>query len=1077
MVQSRVFDLIRQAIAMAVDDEDDRLRRERPVAILENAFAELDEMVVHTRLVMLGDHEALTTCRRWLSERAVPRPDHHLAPEPGHDGHGPGPVGDGPGHGVSGSVNPQPVLDLLIGAAFTALDDDRLRQADLSTLGAELGRHFGILEGLRDAAVDVLGGLAGRDRLLGLLDLLDHFGHPHDLPRLPNELDDCIMAVQQALSRPGNGVSTGMRETAARIDPNTSKIADVSPDPVCAGQTITISSSPSDRFSAVQPADVTVLFSPCGVPGTDVVWAADQVTATVPASASSGQVYFGTPEPPTVVAPGEDLVAVLGSCPLFAGMGGRTMGMAMYDLLPLSICPDTFVVVGASNATVINHRPAIKRFQALDASNAELGNRPVEPGTAVTLSWESSSDTGTASARILAGGQVLYSGLPVAGTVVHSVTPQTMNLLLEVSNGCGTSTRALSIALVRRFSLQPANLILAPGQSATVTLSTSVPSGQAIVAVLVTTEPQRVQISSGVVSIPPNQTQATFQVTGLAPGRPDHTPSGVVIAGRQGYETASASVWVQRPIGDHEVVAYGPSDPGTPKVDVVAVHAAATPGGKVLLFSYDEADWAHMDKAKSALWDPVARVATRVPHARNLFCSGHCYLGDGRLLVAGGQSTAQRFAATIGSWLELHQAFFGAGADHDLHTYDPMTQTWARHRDMPGARWYPPCTTLPNGLALIVGGYADHAQGSMNTDFEIFDGAQNKIIARKYFPGRLYPFVHVLPGGTLFYHAADLTMLFALHPTTREPVVGALAPVYRTAPPGNTRTYNGQGASVLLPLDPDQPDKVRVLVVGGGGAADGKLNRLTTASNTAEIFQFDPSTGSLLGQAGWRTTMDSSGSQTFLTTPRFMADAVLLPDGTVAIIGGAGAGQADDVGGPAIMWVESFDPETETFTTMTPITVPRLYHSCALLLADGSVLIAGSTGSWFSYEVGGGLTNEYRLEMYYPPYLYRGPRPVFTLPSPSIAYGQTVDITVTSGDGTAIERVALLRLGSTTHTNNMDQRHVLMKIVSRSSGSVRVTAPPDGTVAPPGPYLLFLVKGQALGDRVPSIGTHVMVGP
>jgi hypothetical protein len=166
---------------------------------------------------------------------------------------------------------------------------------------------------------------------------------------------------------------------------------------------------------------------------------------------------------------------------------------------------------------------------------------------------------------------------------------------------------------------------------------------------------------------------------------------------------------------------------------------------------------------------------------RNLFCAGHCFLGDGRLLVAGGQSTAQRLAATIGSWLEMHQLLFGAGADHDLHTFDPMTETWSRHKpDMPGARWYPTCTTLPNGRALIVAGYADHAQGSMNTDFEVFDGATNKIITRKGFAGTgLFPFVHVLPGGTLFLHSADLTMLFSLNPTTQEPTIGTLAPAYR----------------------------------------------------------------------------------------------------------------------------------------------------------------------------------------------------------------------------------------------------------------------------------------------------------
>ena len=102
---------------------------------------------------------------------------------------------------------------------------------------------------------------------------------------------------------------------------------------------------------------------------------------------------------------------------------------------------------------------------------------------------------------------------------------------------------------------------------------------------------------------------------------------------------------------------------------------------------------------------------------------------------------------------------------------------------------------------------------------------------------------------------------------------------------------------------------------------------------------------------------DPPGNQTFLTNPRLMADAVLLPDGTVSVIGGAGGGEADQAW-PPIMWIESFDPATETFTSRTGITVPRLYHSTALLLPDGSVMIAGSTGwRWTSRSPGARTTN------------------------------------------------------------------------------------------------------------------------
>jgi hypothetical protein len=209
-----------------------------------------------------------------------------------------------------------------------------------------------------------------------------------------------------------------------------------------------------------------------------------------------------------------------------------------------------------------------------------------------------------------------------------------------------------------------------------------------------------------------------------------------------------------------------------------------------------------------------------------------------------------------------------------------------------------------------------------------------------------------------------------------------------------------------------------------------------------------------------------------------MADAVRLPDGTVAVIGGAGAGKADHAG-PAIMWIEAFDPSTETFSVRSGIDVPRLYHATSLLLPDGSVMIAGSTGSVWDQAISGGSDNEFRIEIYHPPYRFRGPRPTLQLPNTSgapLTYGASIAIAVPTG-ARNIDRVALIRHGSTTHTNNMDQRYVGLRITARTDTELTVTLPPDGSVAPPGPYLVFVVGHDANGAPVPSDGTSVLLGP
>jgi hypothetical protein len=69
----------------------------------------------------------------------------------------------------------------------------------------------------------------------------------------------------------------------------------------------------------------------------------------------------------------------------------------------------------------------------------------------------------------------------------------------------------------------------------------------------------------------------------------------------------------------------------------------------------------------------------------------------------------------------------------------------------------------------------------------------------------------------------------------------------------------------------------------------------------------------------------------------------------------------------------------------------------------------------------------------------------------------------------AIAEVVLLRPGAVTHAFNHNQRYVGCTITGASANEVHATAPPDGNVAPPGHYLLFLVDH----DRVPSLGAWI----
>ena len=89
-----------------------------------------------------------------------------------------------------------------------------------------------------------------------------------------------------------------------------------------------------------------------------------------------------------------------------------------------------------------------------------------------------------------------------------------------------------------------------------------------------------------------------------------------------------------------------------------------------------------------------------------------------------------------------------------------------------------------------------------------------------------------------------------------------------------------------------------------------------------------------------------------------MSDGILLPDGTVLIINGARTGSgggfmADDPVYEPVIYNPSASAGSR-FQTMPATTIPRLYHSAAVLLPSGEVLISGSNPA-VAYSPRGGV--------------------------------------------------------------------------------------------------------------------------
>jgi galactose oxidase-like protein len=165
----------------------------------------------------------------------------------------------------------------------------------------------------------------------------------------------------------------------------------------------------------------------------------------------------------------------------------------------------------------------------------------------------------------------------------------------------------------------------------------------------------------------------------------------------------------------------------------------------------------------------------------------------------------------------------------------------------------------------------------------------------------------------------------------------------------------------------------------------------------------------------------------------------------------------------AVHAAELWNPVTGSWTTLaSSAALLRGYHSTSLLLPDGRVLHGGGGG-------GGGTIDNLNYELYSPPYLFRGARPIVTGATPAaVAYSQTLFLE--TRDAASIAKVTLIRFGSVTHAFDQGQRLVPLSF-SQVAGGLSVTLPGSRTTAPPGPYMLFLVNGNG----VPSVGRIMLL--
>lgn len=440
----------------------------------------------------------------------------------------------------------------------------------------------------------------------------------------------------------------------------------------------------------------------------------------------------------------------------------------------------------------------------------------------------------------------------------------------------------------------------------------------------------------------------------------------------------------------------GPVELGIVAVNMVQLHT-----GKVLMYRGEGAGG-----SSATVWDPLTGVRTPVPAPYNLFCSGHAQLPDGRILVVGG-----------------HDSLSGVLGSAEAAVFDPVSGTWTSVPPMSQRRWYPSATTLPDGRVIVTSGAKTGFTDIADVP-ELYDPAANAWTrldaARSSFP--YYPFSFVLPDGRLLIAGAGE------HPGPTQ-ALDVAAQRWTTLDPA---TVDGGSAAMYRPG--------RVLKSGTSATTD--VDDLAAAATTY-----------VLDATGLSTTWRQAAP---MAHPRAYHTLTPLPDGTVVVTGGGrrteGKRTAD-----AVYEAEIWSPETETWRTMAPMSVPRQYHGTALLLPDARVLVAGSGDSY-------GGPRQTTAEFFSPPYLYAGPRPALIDPPAVAAHGSSFTATTDR----PVKSVALVRPGAVTHQFDEDARYVDLAF-QQDGGRLTVTAPATSALAPPGFYMLFVVAE----DGTPSTASFV----
>lgn len=534
------------------------------------------------------------------------------------------------------------------------------------------------------------------------------------------------------------------------------------------------------------------------------------------------------------------------------------------------------------------------------------------------------------------------------------------------------------------------------------------------------------------ITILEDEREAPIDFGGLTPGLAGALPSRSVLAAAP----AASSVPVV-PAGG--ALAHQAGVFGAPFAwPIVPIHMVLLSDGRVLAWGTDTSG-RQAGLLIYAVFDPADRIAPFMvlPNATgtDIFCSAQTLLPNGQVLIAGGDRTVSGVRN------------FG---NADVNLFDRRTNVLSRQAtSMRYQRWYGTLVTLPSGDTLALGGQADRAYAGplLATTAQTFSATPE--IFRTSTGWRVLPGATSVQafgtGGNYSYPKAWVV------PSGKVIVLGNQGVTYQldTSGAGRIEALNPVSTVKLAPANPTQP------------AVMHRPGRILAARNGTRVQEVDASASAV-------TVRELPAA----SAHRHYGSYTVLADGTVFSNGGGSSpGPALDynVLDGAIYTSEIWDPVSETWHPGPAAAKPRLYHSNALLLKDGTVLTGGGGAP--------GPVLNLNAEIYYPSYLWKkdgsgrlADRPVILSVSSAVpTWGQRLDVVMSQV--VPMRRATLVRMGAATHAFNGDQRFLELDF-TQSGRELLVTMPARAQIAPPGYYLLFVFDAQG----VPSVAQTLRLG-